>query len=178
LTMVDNRNLGYALGAADYLMKPVNRDRLARVLRRFACKNPPCRVLVIDDDADARRLLRQVLESESWAVTEATGGVEAMERLSGNELPELIFLDLMMPEMDGFELSAALWRNERWRHIPVVVLTAKDLTTEDRARLNGRVERILQKGDLNRDDLMREVRRVIAFCAPPPQSAPPAASSQ
>jgi PAS domain S-box-containing protein len=178
LTMVDNRNLGYALGAADYLMKPVNRDRLARVLRRFACKNPPCRVLVIDDDADARRLLRQVLESESWAVTEATGGVEAMERLSGNELPELIFLDLMMPEMDGFELSAALWRNERWRHIPVVVLTAKELTTEDRARLNGRVERILQKGDLNRDDLMREVRRVIAFCAPPPQSAPPAASSQ
>ncbi len=166
VTMVDNRNLGYALGAADYLTKPVEREHLASVLRKYACSQPPCPVLIVDDDADARRLLRKLLEGEGWQVEEACDGEEALERLAHGK-PDLILLDLMMPRMDGFEFSLRLSRNEAWCRIPVVVLTAKDLTAEDRALLNGHVERVLQKGAFSVDELLEEVRRTVGTCVPP-----------
>jgi signal transduction histidine kinase/CheY-like chemotaxis protein len=158
LTIVDDRNLGYALGASDYLTKPIDRERLVTVLKQHRRDRP---VLVVDDDAEVRQLLRRTLESEGFAIVEAENGRVALERLRG-EPPSLILLDLMMPEMDGFEFVAALRRHEGWRAIPVVVITARDLSREDRERLNGHVEKILQKGTYDRDQLLAEVRELVA----------------
>ena len=168
LTMVDDRNLGYALGATDYLTKPVERERLASVLRKHACSTPPCPALVVDDDDQTRRMLRQFLEREGWTVAEAIDGSEALARIT-ERVPDLILLDLMMPVMDGFEFSAALRNNDAWKNIPVIVLTAKDLTKEDRTRLNGHVERVLTKTASTREELMLELRRMIRSCAPDKQ---------
>jgi GAF domain-containing protein/DNA-binding response OmpR family regulator/anti-sigma regulatory factor (Ser/Thr protein kinase) len=158
LTIVDDRNLGYALGASDYLTKPIDRERLVTVLKQHRRDRP---VLVVDDDPEVRQLLRRMLESEGYAVGEAENGRVALERLRG-ESPSLILLDLMMPEMDGFEFVAELRRHEGWRAIPVVVITARDLSRDDRERLNGHVERILQKGTYDRDLLLAEVRELVA----------------
>jgi CheY-like chemotaxis protein len=158
LTIVDDKNLGYTLGAADYLTKPIDRERLVTVLDKYRRDLP---VLVVDDDLTVRQLLRRMLEPEGYAVLEAENGRAALERL--RELsPALILLDLMMPEMDGFEFLAEFRRHEAWRAIPVVVVTAKDLSGEDRERLNGYVQKILQKGTHGRSELLAEVRELVA----------------
>ena len=158
LTIVDDRNLGYALGAADYLTKPIDRERLVTVLHEHRRDLP---VLVVDDDADVRELLRRMLESDGYAVVEAENGRAALGALRAGR-PAVILLDLMMPEMDGFEFVAELRRDEAWRTIPVVVITAKDLSGDDRDRLNGYVEKILQKGAHGRDELLADVRELVA----------------
>jgi CheY-like chemotaxis protein len=146
LTIVDDKNLGYALGAADYLTKPVDRDRLVAILKKYRGEDPSRLVLVVEDDAAAREILHRTLEKEGWAMTTAENGRVALQRVA-EQRPALILLDLMMPEMDGFQVVEALREREAWRSIPIVVVTAKDLTAEDHLRLNGYVERILQKGD-------------------------------
>ena len=166
LTMVDDKNRGYALGAADYATKPVDRTRLSQILKRYACSHPPCPVLLVEDDDVTRQMMRAMLEKEGWAVAEAANGREALERVAENR-PHLILLDLMMPEMDGFEFAAALHRREEWSSIPIVVLTAKDLTSEDRLRLNGYVQKILQKAGQSREEMLRAVRDLVAACAVP-----------
>jgi hypothetical protein len=158
LTIVDDKNLGYALGAADYLTKPIDRERLTTVLKQHRRDRP---VLVVDDDAGVRQLLRRMLESEGYAVAEAENGRVALARLE-EVSPSLVLLDLMMPEMDGFEFVAALRGHARWGALPIVVITAKDLTREDRDRLNGYVQKILQKGAHSREQLLAEVRELVA----------------
>jgi len=158
LTIVDDRNLGYALGASDYLTKPIDRDRLVTVLKQHRRDRP---VLVVDDDAGLRQLLRRMLEPEGYAVVEAENGRVALERLR-DVSPSVVLLDLMMPEMDGFEFVAELRRHEAWRAIPVVVITARDLSRDDHERLNGYVQKILQKGEHGRDQLLAEVRELVA----------------
>jgi CheY-like chemotaxis protein/anti-sigma regulatory factor (Ser/Thr protein kinase) len=158
LTIVDDKNLGYALGAADYLTKPIDRERLLSVLARHRRDRP---VLVVDDDAALRELLRRLLEPAGYTVVEAENGRVALERLRGLS-PSVVLLDLMMPEMDGFEFVAEFRRHEAWRTIPIVVITAKDLTREDRERLNGYVQKILQKGTHGREQLLAEVRELVA----------------
>ena len=166
LTMVDNKNLGYALGASDYMTKPIDRDRLVDILKKYQCKHPPCPVLIVEDDNATREMMRRMLEKERWVVTEAENGQVALQRVAENQ-PELIILDLMMPEMDGFQFIEALRKHEEWRHIPIVVVTVKDLTQEDRLRLNGYVEAILQKGAYSREELMTEVRNLVAASVRP-----------
>jgi signal transduction histidine kinase/CheY-like chemotaxis protein/putative methionine-R-sulfoxide reductase with GAF domain len=158
LTIVDDKNLGYALGAADYLTKPIDRERLVTVLKQHRRDRP---VLVVDDDAEIRQLLRRMLEPEGYAVVEAENGRVALDRLR-TSAPGAILLDLMMPEMDGFEFVAEFRRHEGWRGIPIIVVTAKDLSREDRERLNGHVQRILQKGAHGREQLLAEVRELVA----------------
>jgi signal transduction histidine kinase/CheY-like chemotaxis protein len=160
LTIAENQNLGYALGAADYLIKPVDHDRLITVLRRHACEEMPCSILVVEDDPTAREMMQRLLEREGWLVCEASDGRAALE-VVGEVKPQLILLDLMMPEMDGFQFVAELRKHEEWRTIPVVVVTAKDLTQEDRMRLSGYVEAVLQKGAYGKEDLLNEVRDLI-----------------
>jgi PAS domain S-box-containing protein len=163
LTIVDDKNMGYALGAADYLTKPVDWGRLAVILQKYRCAHPPCTMLIVEDDADTRDMLRRMLTREGWAVIEATNGRVALERMAESQ-PELILLDLMMPEMDGFAFLEALRQQDAWRSIPVVVVTAKDLTPEDRQRLNGYVEQILQKGAYSREELLHEIYNLVAAC--------------
>jgi PAS domain S-box-containing protein len=164
VTMVDNRELGYALGVTDYLTKPVDRERLIRVLRKFSCPHPPCPVLVVEDDPVTRDLFKRTLEKEGWEVAEAENGKVALQRVA-EQIPELILLDLMMPEMDGFEFVTELRKHEAWRQIPLVVVTAKDLTEEDHSRLNGSVQSILQKGTYSKEALMREIKDLLTACA-------------
>jgi PAS domain S-box-containing protein len=160
LTLVDQRNLGYALGAADYLTKPVERARLAAVLQRYRRESAGGVALVVEDDAPTRGVLRQMLEREGWSVQEAENGAAALERVAAGA-PHLILLDLMMPEVDGFEFVERLRQHEAWRAIPVVVVTAMDLTQEDRQRLSGRVAQVLQKGDRTGEELLREIGRLV-----------------
>jgi signal transduction histidine kinase/DNA-binding response OmpR family regulator len=163
LTIVDDKNLGYALGAADYLTKPVDRDRLVAILQKYRREDPSRPVLVVEDDAATREMLRRMLDKEGWRVTDAEHGRVALERIAAHR-PALILLDLMMPEMDGFQFVEEVRTQEAWRSIPIVVVTAKDLTEEDRLRLNGYVEKILQKGAYSREALLTEVRDLVASC--------------
>ena len=160
VSMLDDRDIGYALGAADYLTKPFDREKLVLALRRFRQGSSPRPVLVVEDDPATREVVRRALERDGWIVTEADNGRRALESLS-RSVPDLIVLDLMMPEMDGFEFVTELRRSEAGRRIPVVVVTAKDITAEDRKRLNGQVRRIFSKGSFSREELTAELRRAL-----------------
>src|SRR5919109_300491 len=160
LTIVDDKIMGYALGVADYLTKPIDWEHLAAILQKYHCAHPPCLVLVVEDNAAMRDMLGRGLAKEGWGVVEAVNGREALERLAEHR-PELILLDLMMPEMDGFAFVEELRHEEAWRSIPIVVITAKDLTPDEHRRLNGYVERILQKGAYSPEELLREVRDLV-----------------
>ncbi len=160
LTMVDDPVRGFTLGASDYATKPVNRRRLSQILKKFTCHHPPCPVLVIDDEASARSLTREMLEKEGWRVSEASNGIEALKSME-EQRPSLIFLDLMMPGMDGFAFAVEVRRHPEWRAIPIIVVTAQDLSSEDRRRLNGHVETILQKEGDSRESLLAHVRDLL-----------------
>ena len=160
MSIVDQKNRGYALGAADYLVKPVDRTKLLETLTSI-CGSTAGRALLVDDDDVVRRSVRQALEPIGWQVSEAENGQVAVEALIAAR-PDVIILDLMMPKMDGFEFLDELRVRPDWQDIPVVVITAKDLTDEDRSRLNGGVERIIQKSD--RDEMLRQLSREISRC--------------
>ena len=153
MTIAEEKNRGYALGAADYLVKPVDRGKLVETLKRI-CGAAAGRALLVEDDEVVRRAVRLALEPIGWHVNEAEHGLLALESLSRSR-PDVIILDLMMPKMDGFEFLDELRARSEWRDIPVVVITAKDLTEADRNRLNGGVERIIQKSE--RDEMLRRL---------------------
>ena len=119
------------------------------------------KVLIVEDDAATREMLRRTLATEGWTIDEAENGRVGLERMAERR-PDLVLLDLMMPEMDGFEFVAGVREHHDWRDIPIVVITARDVTPEDRRRLNGYVERILQKGATSREELLAEVRELVA----------------
>jgi CheY-like chemotaxis protein len=128
------------------------------------CGSAAGRALLVDDDDVVRRGVRQALEPIGWKVTEAENGQVAVDSLTAAR-PDVIILDLMMPKMDGFEFLDELRGRPDWQDIPVVIITAKDLTEEDRNRLNGGVERIIQKSD--RDEMLRQLSREISKCVKP-----------
>jgi CheY-like chemotaxis protein len=160
MSIVDQKNRGYALGAADYLVKPVDRAKLVETLTNI-CGASTGRTLLVDDDELVRRSVRQALEPIGWKVSEAENGQVAVEAIAAAR-PDVIILDLMMPKMDGFEFLHELRSRPEWHDIPVVVVTAKDLTQEDRDRLNGGVERIIQKSD--RDEMLRQLSCEVSKC--------------
>jgi PAS domain S-box-containing protein len=164
LTIVTNKEMGYVLGASEYLTKPIDRDRLADVIDKYRPKDPGRVVLVVDDDSATRQVLRRTLIKQGWSVVEAENGRVALERVA-TQKPSLIMLDMVMPEMDGFQFLAALRKDEASASTPVVVLTSKDLTPDERAQLTGNVERILQKGAYSREALLSEVKNIVALCA-------------
>ena len=159
LTIMDDKNIGFTLGASDYFTKPIDRDRLIAVLKKY--KRHPSQMLVVEDDAAMREMLRRMLVKEGWVVTEAENGCAALERIAESR-PAFILLDLMMPEMDGFQFVDELRKHKDWCSIPVAVITAKDLTSKERDRLCGCVEKILQKGAYSREELLTEVRDLVA----------------
>ena len=166
MTMVDDPARGFMLGAADYATKPVDRRRLSRILRKHTCPNPPCPVLLVDDDPAARAMIRTILEKEGWKVCEAEHGRAALACME-RERPSLIVLDLVMPEMDGFEFADQVRRHPEWRLIPIVVLTAHDLSGAERRRLNGYVESVVTKDGDSREGLLHQVRDLLAEWATP-----------
>ena len=165
LTIVDEKNKGYALGASEYVTKPIDRERLRALLARFCEPGAERRALVVEDDEDTRRWLHHALEREGWQVSQASNGREALECL-GEAPVDVILLDLMMPEMDGFEFLAERRKSQTLFRIPVIVVTAADLTEDDRRRLNGGVLQVLQKSGLTRDQLLGELRELVAQSLP------------
>jgi len=167
LSFVGNKSLGFALGASDYLTKPVDGKRLAALLNKYrrdqdgvASNNLTCQILIVEDDVATRGILRSVLETQGWAVTEADSGRAALDRLKVAR-PHLILLDLMLPEMDGFELIGEIRKSHAGDPIPIVVITGKNLTPAESQQLNGYVERVLQKGVYSCDTLLRDVRSIV-----------------
>ena len=160
VTMTDDRTMGYALGAAEFLSKPIERERLGEVLRKYAPDRSDATALVVDDEPSAREMMRRGVEGAGWKVVEAENGRVALERVA-EAVPDLILLDLLMPEMDGFECMDRLREKEAWREIPVLVVTAKEVTAEDRRRLEGGVVRILEKGRHTQEELLAEVRNLV-----------------
>jgi DNA-binding response OmpR family regulator len=165
VTIVDDRNMGFALGASDYLTKPVDWHRLSDVLKKHRRAELAQTALVVEDDENIREMLRRTLERDGWEVLEAANGHEGIARVAV-KVPELILLDLMMPEMDGFEFVVELRAREGCGAIPIIVITAKDLTNEERRRLNGEVARVLEKGPTTPEQILAEVRAVLGRARP------------
>ena len=169
-TMLDDRHMGLSLGAADFLDKPVDRKRLTEMLHRYAGGSTPGRILLVEDDVDARQIMARLLRKEGWTVAEAGDGVAGLERVAETR-PDLILLDLMMPLMDGFTFAAEMRKSDANRDIPIVVLTAKDLTAEDYEHLVGHVNSIQHKGARSGEDLAAELRQLLDR-TPAPQLRP------
>jgi signal transduction histidine kinase/DNA-binding response OmpR family regulator len=160
VTIVDEKQRALTLGASDYLTKPIEPSHLTAALRRWRLPGRRTRVLVVEDDPDQRALVAAALSGPEWLLEEAANGKEALQRVH-TQIPDIILLDLMLPEMDGFEVIAALQTNAAWRHIPVLVVTALDLTEADRRRLNLGIERMLSKATLTSRDLVARIRALL-----------------
>jgi CheY-like chemotaxis protein len=160
VSMLDQRGKGFALGAADYLVKPVERDELLEALARCVTAESDQRtVLVIDDDARDRRLIADTLEPDGYSVLSAGSGEEGIE-LVRRERPAVVLLDLLMPGLDGFAVVERLRADPSTADVPIVVLTAKDLGPADRERLAGRISYLAQKGAVGRAELVELVGRL------------------
>jgi CheY-like chemotaxis protein/anti-sigma regulatory factor (Ser/Thr protein kinase) len=159
LSIIDNRELGFSLGASDYLVKPVEKETILAALKR-ATRVPANRVLVVDDEPAAVDLITQLLQDEGYHVKGVYSGEEALGALA-EEQPDIILLDLLMPDMDGFEVIERLKANQDWRDIPIVVVTAKDLTDTDWEFLRQSVDKIIRKSGLDRETLVGEVQGLL-----------------
>jgi PAS domain S-box-containing protein len=166
LSIVDDKNLGFALGASDYLTKPIDRDHLHATLARYRAGRPCGTVLIVEDDELTRDHVRRTLGGDACTVITAANGREALERLAKTR-PDVILLDLLMPEMDGFAFAEVLHKHAAWRSIPIVVMTNKDITTDDLQRLHGFVETVLRKSEYSREELLNKVRSLIMAYAHP-----------
>jgi CheY-like chemotaxis protein len=147
------------LGASDYLTKPLDRSRIADVIRRLQNQDNR-RALVVEDDASTQALMAEWLRSDGWEVRTAENGLDGLQSFLNHE-PGLVILDLMMPKMDGFEFMEQIRNQPSAADTSVIVVTAKDLTAGDLERLNGGVQRIIQKGDHGIDSILNEIKRYL-----------------
>lgn len=167
VTFLEEPRHGLALGAADYVVKPIDWDdmlgSLQKVMRGSLSSSSP--VLVVDDDPDVRELFRRTLARDNLSIIEAANGAEALAQLRQHK-PSLILLDLMMPVMDGFEFIAEFNCHPQWKEIPVIVITAKHITREDRERLAVSVRAVLEKSGFTQEDLLGKVLELVHHHAP------------
>ncbi|HJS73418.1 MAG TPA: response regulator, partial [Vicinamibacteria bacterium] len=160
ISIEDRKEMGFALGAAEYLTKPIDAERLLAVLEKHRDGHATGPVLVIEDDPATREIIRRTLEKAGYKVFEAENGRVGLQKMP-QVRPKIIVLDLMMPEKDGFEFLEDLRKNDSFRGITTIVVTAKDLTDDDRLRLNGHVQKVLQKGAFPLDRLAQEIGAVV-----------------
>jgi len=159
VTVLSDRGIGLSLGAVDVLTKPVDRARLAALIHGLVRRDGS--VLVVEDDAAARDIMRQTIEKLSLPVAEVSNGRQALSWLADNSAPAAILLDLMMPEMDGFEVLDELAANAKWREIPVIVITAKRLTPTERERLLRQAQKVIAKGSTSRLDIAAAINEAV-----------------
>ena len=176
VTVVDERGLGLALGADDYFLKPVDREALLARLGRYSfttkVRERIVRVLAVDDDPVALELVEAALRPEGFEVVRATGGRAALERASGERF-DLVICDLLMPDLDGFEVVAALKADPATRDVPILILTAHPLSDAEKARLNGQILGIVDKDEDGAAGLRRWLARLpLARAAPEPDLGP------
>ncbi len=153
-SILQDKSRGYTLGAADYLVKPITEDELLSALDRVDYTRAAQRVLVVDDEPNALQLMRRMLETQpGYEVLEAAGGAQALAVVQ-EQKPDLIILDLMMPDIDGFAVLDSVKSSPHTRHIPVIIVTAKEITEEDRARLQGKTAALFNKGMFTAEQLL------------------------
>jgi len=161
-TQIDEREVGFALGAHDYLIKPIDKDRLLAALREHIAPDEPRPILLVEDDADTRDRITRILAKAPFTVDTAIHGRDALDYLeTAPQPPALILLDLLMPVMDGFEFLVRLRAHERWSSIPVIVLTAMELSTADRDLLLERAKCILPKASTDHAELIDKIRAAL-----------------
>ena len=156
VTMVENRSMGYSLGAAEYLSKPIDRERLFALLKRSVRDQINAPLLVIEDNDSMRESLQDMLQLEGWEVDAVATAKSALSEIGKNP-PSLIILDLVMPEMDGFEFLSQLRNNPRWQNIPVLIVTGKELTDAELSVLHNNAVNVLNKASFSHDELLKEV---------------------
>ena len=157
ISMINDKKMGRALGAVDHLSKPVDRNKLKALVKRYSKKG---RALVVEDDDSVREVVARSLESVGWTSVEAKNGAIGIDMFD-NGIYDLIILDIMMPIMDGFGFIRELRKTKKGRSVPVVVLTAKDLTKKERKELNGNVEEIFLKEETSVDELVKEIDKLL-----------------
>ncbi|MEA2519098.1 MAG: hypothetical protein QOF49_1178 [Chloroflexota bacterium] len=169
VTVLDERGLGLALGAVDYFLKPVDRtallDRLARYTFTTKVRSGPVRILAIDDDPGALDLIDAALAPEGFEVVRANGGREGIERARTEEF-DVVVCDLMMPEVDGFDVVTALRSDPARSELPILILTSHSMTDAERTRLNGQILGVVDKGEEVAAGLRRWLRRVAQPAVP------------
>ncbi len=161
LTFAEDRTRGLSLGASEYLGKPIDTVELLNALKEHCPARPTQKALVVEDEAATREMICRVLSKEGWQVEQAVNGMDALRHLS-KTVPDVILLDLMMPEMDGFEFLARMRKNPDWKDIPVIVVTAKTLSNDDRARLSGSVEALINKNGEEIETILNQLNEVLA----------------
>jgi CheY-like chemotaxis protein/anti-sigma regulatory factor (Ser/Thr protein kinase) len=164
LSIIEEKHIGYSLGAAEYLTKPIHRDQLRAVLDKYITTDQVSskRVMIVEDDFITRDMMETILKKSGLKVQQAANGRIALEQLHQNQIPDLILLDLIMPEMDGFEFVRRLRDNPPWQKIPVVVLTAKDISQKERDLLTHRVQNIFEKGAYQNNDLLEDIKERLS----------------
>ena len=165
LTLTGDRSMGLALGAIEYLSKPVDRTQLIKILNRYISDKSTRPILVLEDDTTMREMLCRTLTKEGWDVREASNGKVALDKIR-REIPGMILLDLLMPVMDGFTFLKELRKEDTWRDIPVLVITSKDITREEKLLLEEQVVTVLQKGTSTRQNLLEQVSLTIQHFVP------------
>jgi len=161
LTIVDNKAMGFQLGAADYLVKPLDSAALLKTLARMApIGDRPKRLLVVDDDPHVHEMVGQLLEERPYVLQSAADGLEALQRVE-EEKPDAILLDLMMPRLDGFGVLAQLRQDPATSAIPVIILTAKTLTAAETAVLQANAQQVIQKEGMAGEELLKELQQVL-----------------
>ena len=176
LTMVDDAHTaGTALGASDFLIKPIDPEKLLPILSKHSAPKQDTSILVVEDDPATREMIVRLVEREGWMAVPAENGRRALELLR-TFTPSLVLLDLLMPEVDGFSVLREMRAHPKWKDIPVVVVTSLDLTGEVRRLLQQQAERVLQKGRYTTVELLNEVRNAVSevLLRPGPPPAPPA----
>jgi CheY-like chemotaxis protein len=163
VSIVDNRDFGLVLGATEYLVKPIDHERLRNVLRALGGLHAggDGSILIVDDDPALLDVLSTLLTEDGWRVATATDGEAALAAVE-RERPTAMVLDLMMPRVDGFQVLQALRRRPSTRELPVIVVTAKDLSDEDRERLARNAERVILKQAVPLEDLHQEIRGILS----------------
>lgn len=160
-SIIDNKNLGFTLGASEYMVKPIDKEKLFNWLERIAKKRAIRKVLLVDDDHDQIYSFSKILKGRGFNISTAKEGKEALEILKKEEI-DLVTLDLMMPGMDGFQVLEELKKRKEWRSIPVLIITAKYLTQKEKDIINGNVRMIFEKGIYKLEDVMNEVQDLIS----------------
>lgn len=159
-SMVNDEALGYSLGAAEYLQKPAKKEEVVTTFERYVKNKANLEVLVVEDDATTQELLVKTLVKEGYEVTVANNGEQAIEHLKINT-PALILLDLMMPEMDGFQFIEETKEITQTQDIPIIVVTAKNLTSEEIAQLHTYVRCVMQKGLYKHQMLLNKIEEIF-----------------
>jgi len=160
VTIEDQQNLGYVLGASGYLGKPIERSRLIEMVNKFCKVESQRPLLVIEDEPDVRHVFKRFLAHEGWVIVEASDGKEGLHQVEAYN-PQLILLDLMMPDMDGFEFIRVLRHMDSYKETPVIVVTAKVLSKEEQTLLKDTTQHIIYKSASTHEDILEAIQEFM-----------------